>query len=78
MTEYWNGGITGVSMNRGKSFLGVVWLAQFALVAQNAFGLGLAKDQVVLLNIGGKSARFESLLGNKVPAAILDPPYKEG
>jgi hypothetical protein len=30
------------------------------------------------LNSGGKSARFESLLGNKVPAAILDPPYKEG
>ena len=27
------------------------------------------------LNIGGKSARFEALLGNKVPAAILDPPY---
>ena len=43
MTEYWNGGITGVSMNRGKSFLGVVWLAGFALVAQNAFALGLAK-----------------------------------
>ncbi|HVR17296.1 MAG TPA: hypothetical protein VMS25_13120 [Candidatus Limnocylindrales bacterium] len=44
-------------------------------MAQNAFGLGLAKDQVVPLNIGGKSARFEALLGNKVPAAILDPPY---
>jgi hypothetical protein len=29
----------------------------------------------VPLNIGGKSARFEALLGNKVPAAILDPPY---
>ena len=43
MTEYWNGGITGVSMNRGKSFLG---LSGLALVAQNAFGLGLAKDQV--------------------------------
>ena len=27
------------------------------------------------LNIGGKSARFEALLSNKVPAAILDPPY---
>jgi len=27
MTEYWNGGITGVSMNRGKSFLGLSgWL----------------------------------------------------
>ena len=62
-------------MNRGKSFLSVVWLAGFALVAQNAFGLGLAKDQVVPLNIGGKSARFEALLSNKVPAAILDPPY---
>jgi len=37
--------------------------------------LGMAKDQVVPLNIGGKSARFEALLGNKVPAAILDPPY---
>jgi len=37
--------------------------------------LGLAKDQVVPLNIGGKSARLEALLGNKVPAAILDPPY---
>ncbi len=44
MTEYWNGGITGVSMNRGKLFLGVVWLPGFALVAQNGFGLGLAKD----------------------------------
>jgi ABC-type nitrate/sulfonate/bicarbonate transport system substrate-binding protein len=44
-------------------------------MAQNAFGLGLAKDQVVPLNIGGKSARLEALLGNKVPAAILDPPY---
>jgi hypothetical protein len=43
MIEYWNGGITGVSMNRGESFLDVVWLAGFALVAQNAFGLGLAK-----------------------------------
>ena len=75
MTEYWNGGITGVSMNRGKSFLGVVWLAGFALLAQNAFALGLAKDQVVPLNIGGKLARVEALLGNKVPAAILDPPY---
>jgi hypothetical protein len=29
----------------------------------------------VPLNIG-KSARFEALLGNKVPAAILDPPYR--
>ena len=75
MTEYWNGGITGVSMNRDKSFLGVVWLAGFALVAQNAFALGLAKDQVVPLNIGGKLARVEALLGNKVPAAIWDPPY---
>ena len=44
MTEYWNGGITGVSMNRGKSFLGVVWLAGLALAAQNAFGFVLAKD----------------------------------
>ena len=37
--------------------------------------LGLTKDQVVPLNIGGKAARFEALLSNKVPAAILDPPY---
>jgi NitT/TauT family transport system substrate-binding protein len=37
--------------------------------------LGLAKDQVVPLNIGGKGARFEALLSSKVPAAILDPPY---
>ena len=50
-------------------------MAGFALVAQNAFALGLAKDQVVPLNIGGKLARVEALLGNKVPAAILDPPY---
>ena len=25
--------------------------------------------------MGGKSARFEALFGNKVSAAILDPPY---
>lgn len=37
--------------------------------------LGMTRDQVVPLNIGGKAARFEALLGNKVPAAILDPPY---
>jgi ABC-type nitrate/sulfonate/bicarbonate transport system substrate-binding protein len=37
--------------------------------------LGMSKDQVVPLNVGGKSARYEALLGNKVPAAILDPPY---
>jgi len=37
--------------------------------------LGMTKDQVVPLNIGGKTARFEALLGNNVPAAILDPPY---
>jgi len=37
--------------------------------------LGLTKEQVVPLNIGGKTARFEALLGNRVPAAILDPPY---
>jgi NitT/TauT family transport system substrate-binding protein len=37
--------------------------------------LGLTKDQVVPLNIGGKAARFEALLSNKVPAAIFDPPY---
>ncbi|MGZ8465046.1 MAG: ABC transporter substrate-binding protein [Candidatus Binatia bacterium] len=37
--------------------------------------LGMTKEQVVPLNIGGKSARFEALLGNRVPAAILDPPY---
>ena len=37
--------------------------------------LGMTREQVVPLNIGGKAARFEALLGNKVPAAILDPPY---
>ena len=37
--------------------------------------LGMTKEEVVPLNIGGKTARFEALLGNKVPAAILDPPY---
>jgi NitT/TauT family transport system substrate-binding protein len=37
--------------------------------------LGMTKDQVVPLNIGGKAARFEALVGNRVPAAILDPPY---
>ena len=37
--------------------------------------LGMSKDQVVPLNIGGKTARFEALLANRVPAAILDPPY---
>ncbi len=37
--------------------------------------LGLTKDQVVPLNIGGKTARFETLLNGKVAAAILDPPY---
>jgi NitT/TauT family transport system substrate-binding protein len=37
--------------------------------------LGLAKEQVVPLNIGGKAARFEALVHNRVPAAILDPPY---
>jgi len=37
--------------------------------------LGLTREQVVPLNIGGKAARFEALVNNKVPAAILDPPY---
>jgi NitT/TauT family transport system substrate-binding protein len=37
--------------------------------------LGMSKEQVVPLNIGGKTARFEALLANRVPAAILDPPY---
>ena len=37
--------------------------------------LGMSKEQVVPLNLGGKSARFEALVGGKVPAAILDPPY---
>ena len=37
--------------------------------------LGMSKDQVVPLNIGGKTARFEALLANRVPAAILDPPF---
>ena len=35
----------------------------------------MTKAQVVPLNIGGKAARFEALLSNGVPAAILDPPY---
>ena len=35
----------------------------------------MTRDQVVPLNIGGKTARFEALLAGKVPAAILDPPY---
>jgi ABC-type nitrate/sulfonate/bicarbonate transport system substrate-binding protein len=37
--------------------------------------LGMTKEQVVPLNIGGKAARFEALVNNRVPAAILDPPY---
>lgn len=37
--------------------------------------LGMTRDQVVPMNIGGKTARFEALLNNKIPAAILDPPY---
>ena len=37
--------------------------------------LGLTKEQVVPLNIGGKAARFEALVNKKVAAAILDPPY---
>jgi NitT/TauT family transport system substrate-binding protein len=37
--------------------------------------LGMSKDQVVPLNIGGKSARFEALVHGRVAAAILDPPY---
>lgn len=37
--------------------------------------LGMSRDQVVPLNIGGKTARFEALLANRVHAAILDPPY---
>src|SRR5262249_58389569 len=37
--------------------------------------LGLTREQVVPLNIGGKAGRFESLVDNKVAAAILDPPY---
>ena len=37
--------------------------------------LGMSRDQVVPLNIGGKTARFEALLANRVAAAILDPPY---
>src|ERR1043166_8293879 len=37
--------------------------------------LGMTKEQVMPLNIGGKTARFEALIGGKVPAAILDPPY---
>ena len=70
--EWWN----NRCFNESRQIIpGVVWLAGFALVAQNAFALGLAKDQVVPLNIGGKLARVEALLGNKVPAAILDPPY---
>jgi ABC-type nitrate/sulfonate/bicarbonate transport system substrate-binding protein len=37
--------------------------------------LGMTKDQLVPLNIGGKTARFEALLNGRVAAAILDPPY---
>jgi NitT/TauT family transport system substrate-binding protein len=37
--------------------------------------LGMSKEQVVPLNIGGKTARLEALLANRVSAAILDPPY---
>lgn len=37
--------------------------------------LGMSKEQVMPLNIGGKSARFEALLHGRVAAAILDPPY---
>lgn len=37
--------------------------------------LGMTKEHVVPLNIGGKTARFEALLNGKVAAAILDPPY---
>lgn len=37
--------------------------------------LGMTKEQVVPLNIGGKAARFEALLNGRVAAAILDPPY---
>lgn len=37
--------------------------------------LGMTKEQVVPLNIGGKAERFEALLSNRVPTAILDPPY---
>jgi NitT/TauT family transport system substrate-binding protein len=37
--------------------------------------LGLTKDQVVPLSTGGKTERYEALLSNKVPAAILDPPF---
>ena len=37
--------------------------------------LGMTKDHVVPLNIGGKTARFEALLNGRVAAAILDPPY---
>jgi len=37
--------------------------------------LGMSKDQVQPLNIGGKTARYEALLGGRVSAAILDPPF---
>jgi len=37
--------------------------------------LGMTKEQVVPLNIGGKAARFEALVNNRVQAAILDPRY---
>jgi len=37
--------------------------------------LGMSKDQVVPLNIGGKTARLEALVHGRVAAAILDPPY---
>ena len=45
-------------------------------VAVTSFsGLGMSKDQVVPLDVGGKSARLEALLHGRVAAAILDPPY---
>ncbi len=37
--------------------------------------LGLTKEQIVPLSTGGKTARYEALLSNKVPAAVLDPPF---
>ena len=35
----------------------------------------MSKEQVVPLNIGGKSARFKALLHGRMAVAILDPPY---
>src|SRR5262244_3365695 len=56
---------------KGKS----VAITSFSGLPYTGLLLGLTRERVVPLNIGGKAARFESLVNNKVAAAILDPPY---